>query len=84
MKKKEKINLSLGLVNLKYSATFLLIITIFLLLFFIFLKYTLLQILSIGLKAPKDQDYLVIFAGFILFIVVPFVLGLKKSGIFKK
>ncbi len=78
MKKVSKeLDLSLGIKGLKISFFILLFFVICLLINLLFMGLTLLQIIFITLRVPTQNDYPILFAGFILFIVIPFVLGIK-------
>lgn len=77
-------DLFLGMKGLKVSFMILLILTIILIVFFSILVKNFSWIRDIILRVPKGQDYLIIFAGFLLFVAVPFLIGIKIGAGLKK
>ena len=77
-------DLKWGVKGLKISLDLLLAI-IFLFFVFIVLRYRTVSILKAFFSIPNETaDYLAIFAGGILFIAVPFLLGIKAGLSLKK
>ncbi|MFA5857065.1 MAG: hypothetical protein WC867_06900 [Candidatus Pacearchaeota archaeon] len=78
----KEINFNSTLYALKISSLVLLF-SVFLLIITLFnLGFSLDQILRTLFRKPSGNDFLAIFAGSILFIVVPFVLGVKANNKF--
>lgn len=74
----------LGLNGLKISLSLLIFFMILLLAFLFLQKNSFSDITNILFVKPAGQDYLVLFAGSILFIVVPYLLGIKTGLTLKK
>jgi hypothetical protein len=72
-----------GLKGLQISFTALILLSIIMLLLFFLIKQSGLGIMQDLLRKPQGIDYNVIFAGFLLFIAVPFLIGIK-IGIYLK
>jgi hypothetical protein len=78
-KNKKSVNFKAGVKALVFSSVFLYSFVIVSILMLLYLNYTFYEIYKIALRKPNLQDLLIIFSGSILFIVVPFVLGLKMK-----
>lgn len=77
-------NLVWGMKGLKVSFIVLLIFIIVLIVFLSILVKNFSWIQEIILRIPKGSDYLIIFAGFLLFVAVPFLIGIRIGAGLKK
>ncbi len=73
-----------GMKGLTISFLILLIAIIILMVFFIALVQDFVKVGEIAFKMPQGSDYLIVFAGFLLFVVVPFLIGIRIGLSFKK
>lgn len=73
----KKIDFRAGFKGVKISSIVLFSLIMYFFAYLVFIGLSALQIFSIALEKPTGQDYFVIFAGFILFIIIPFIVGVK-------
>lgn len=78
-KAKKDWDIQKGVLAIKLSISFLFLSTLLLILVLIIKGFDTLEISKIVFSKPKLESYVILFAGSILFIVIPFVLGAKFS-----
>ena len=69
--------LSAGFQGVKLSFAVLLFLIIIFLVYLLLSGFDLPQIVDVIFRIPQGKDYFVIFSGFIIFEVIPFILGIQ-------